>query len=289
VISSSQINLSWSPSSDNVGVAGYGVYRGGVQIATATTTSYSNTGLSPATSYTYTVAAYDAAGNVSGQSTAVTAVTQGSSGSGVSPAAAYGFEAQSGTTVVDSSGNGNTGSMTNGSWVAGKYGQAVSFAGTGFVSIPDAVSLKITGPGSIEAWVKPTTLGIWQSMIAKGNQNSDAGQNYAIEITPANKAVCVIGNGTTGSSSVTSVTAFAAQFTHVACTWDGTTMKLYVNGALDASAPQTVLPAGNTSPLLFGKYGGNVDYAKGVIDEVRVYNTALTQAQVQSDLQTRIN
>ncbi|MHB8624537.1 MAG: Ig-like domain-containing protein [Sulfuricaulis sp.] len=74
-ISSSQINLSWTASTDNVGVTGYKVYRNGTQIATATNTLYSNTGLSPATSYSYTVAAYDAAGNVSAQSSAATATT----------------------------------------------------------------------------------------------------------------------------------------------------------------------------------------------------------------------
>jgi chitodextrinase len=64
-ISSSQINLSWTASTDNVGVAGYRVFRNGNQIATVTTTSYSNTGLAASTAYTYTVSAFDAAGNVS--------------------------------------------------------------------------------------------------------------------------------------------------------------------------------------------------------------------------------
>src|SRR5207245_9554946 len=67
-VSSSQINLSWTASSDNVGVSGYRVFRGGTQIATTSTTSYANTGLSPSTTYSYTVAAYDDAGNLSAQS-----------------------------------------------------------------------------------------------------------------------------------------------------------------------------------------------------------------------------
>src|SRR5438552_3742989 len=74
-VSSSQINLSWTASTDNVGVAGYTIYRGGSQIATTSLTSYSDTGLSPSTAYTYTVAAYDAAGSVSAQSAAASAVT----------------------------------------------------------------------------------------------------------------------------------------------------------------------------------------------------------------------
>src|SRR4029077_11273760 len=66
--SSSQINLSWTASTDNVGVAGYKVYRGGTQVGTSSTTSYSDSGLAASTSYNYTVAAYDAAGNTSAQS-----------------------------------------------------------------------------------------------------------------------------------------------------------------------------------------------------------------------------
>src|SRR5437773_8565831 len=58
-------NLSWSGSSDNVGVVGYVVRRNGVQVATPATTSYADTGLSAATTYSYAVAARDAAGNLS--------------------------------------------------------------------------------------------------------------------------------------------------------------------------------------------------------------------------------
>src|SRR5213078_3454591 len=73
--SSSQINLSWTASSDNVGVSGYRVYRNGTQIATTGATSFANTGLSPSTTYSYTVAAYDAAGNLSAQSSSASATT----------------------------------------------------------------------------------------------------------------------------------------------------------------------------------------------------------------------
>src|SRR5438552_4641071 len=74
-VSSSQINLSWTASSDNVGVSGYRVYRNGTQIATTRATSFANTGLSPSTTYSYTVAAYDAAGNLSTQSSPASATT----------------------------------------------------------------------------------------------------------------------------------------------------------------------------------------------------------------------
>jgi hypothetical protein len=75
-VSSSQIDLSWSPSSDNLGVAGYRVYRNGTQIGTTANTSYQNGGLSPSKTYRYSVSAYDAAGNISAMSTSASLKTQ---------------------------------------------------------------------------------------------------------------------------------------------------------------------------------------------------------------------
>src|SRR5205814_1080735 len=85
-VSSSQINLSWTAATDNVGVTGYNVYRGGTQIATlGVVTTFQNTGLTASTNYSYTVRAFDAAGNVSGQSMAASATTQAPGTSGTVP------------------------------------------------------------------------------------------------------------------------------------------------------------------------------------------------------------
>jgi YVTN family beta-propeller protein len=91
-ISSSQINLSWSAATDNVGVTNYLIERcqgagcsSFAQIATSTTTSYSNTGLTAATSYSYRVRATDAAGNLGGYSNSTSATTA-AMGSQVTPA-----------------------------------------------------------------------------------------------------------------------------------------------------------------------------------------------------------
>src|SRR6266513_1115585 len=85
-VSSSQINLSWTAATDNVGVTGYNVYRGGMQIATlGVVTTFQNTGLTASTNYSYTVRAFDAAGNVSGQSMAASATTRAPGTSGTAP------------------------------------------------------------------------------------------------------------------------------------------------------------------------------------------------------------
>jgi len=76
-VSDTKINLSWSPSTDNVGVTGYRVIRNGALLTTlGTVTTFQDTGLAASTTYTYRVQALDAAGNVSPQSTAASATTQ---------------------------------------------------------------------------------------------------------------------------------------------------------------------------------------------------------------------
>ncbi|MFJ8007501.1 glycoside hydrolase family 6 protein [Streptomyces fagopyri] len=82
---SNSATLSWSASTDNTAVTGYDVYRNGTKVGSATTTSYTDSGLAASTTYTYTVRAKDAAGNVSASSTAVSATTKASGGGGGTP------------------------------------------------------------------------------------------------------------------------------------------------------------------------------------------------------------
>lgn len=78
-VSSSQISLAWTVSTDAVGVTGYNIYRDGSLIGTSATNSYSSTGLTPSTQYTFIVSAYDAVGNTSAQSSSASETTQGDS------------------------------------------------------------------------------------------------------------------------------------------------------------------------------------------------------------------
>lgn len=70
-----QVNLSWTASTDNVGVAGYAISRDGVEVGTGASTTYADTPVAPGTTSAYTVRAYDAAGNYSDASNAATATT----------------------------------------------------------------------------------------------------------------------------------------------------------------------------------------------------------------------
>jgi hypothetical protein len=205
--------------------------------------------------------------------------------------AAYAFNEGINTTTGDASGNANTGTLTNGPvWTTqGRYGNAITFDGVNdFVSVPDNATLDLGGTGTIEAWVRPNAINRWNSVVAKGNSNSDSAHNYALEITDANRARCVLGSGTAGRLLDSTVTIAAGQFRHLACTWNGTTLSLYIDGVLNNSTAQAITPGGNTSPLYIGQFGGNADRLNGTIDEVRIYNRALSQAEIQQDTNTPI-
>lgn len=74
-VSSSTISLSWSPSTDNVGITGYKVFRNYVEIAITTGANYTDTDITPSTTYTYYVQAFDAAGNISPNSNTIQVTT----------------------------------------------------------------------------------------------------------------------------------------------------------------------------------------------------------------------
>ncbi len=205
--------------------------------------------------------------------------------------AAYGFSEGVNITTADSSGNLNIGTLTNGPvWATqGKYGNALSFDGVNdFVSVADNATLDVAGTGTIEAWVRLNAINWWHGVIAKGNSNSSAVHNYGIEITYTNRVRCILGNGAAYQEFDSTTTIAANQFRHLACTWNGTTLSLYIDGVLNNSTGQTITPAGNTSLLYIGQFGGNADRLNGTIDEVRIYNRALSQADILRDMNSPI-
>jgi glucosylceramidase len=100
--------LRWAPSTDNVGVTGYTVHRDGRQVGAATSTTFTDTGLAPATTYRYTVKAGDAAGNVSQASDATVVTTPPGGGVDVDPAAWYQVLNRNSNRCVDAVDHGTT-------------------------------------------------------------------------------------------------------------------------------------------------------------------------------------
>ena len=153
VSSSSQINLSWTASTDNVGVTGYKIFRNSSQVSTSTGTAFSDSGLIAATSYTYTVAAYDAAGNTSNNSAAVTATTTAST---TNDYAIQGFAAVAGVTggaggqniVVTNLNDTGTGSLKAALFTTGTRNITFAPGLTGIITWPDADGQTYVGSGN---------------------------------------------------------------------------------------------------------------------------------------------
>ena len=202
--------------------------------------------------------------------------------------AAYGFNQGSGTAVTDSSGAGNLGATSGTTWAsAGKYGPALSFNGSSAsVTIPDSSSLDLTTGMTVEAWVNPSSAGgPWRTVVFK---QTGGGMVYALYANngasrPVGQ-VNVLGEQNAPGTAVVP----AGTWTHLATTYDGASLRLFVNGIQVASKPQTGAIPASTGAL---KIGGNPvwgEWFAGLIDEVRVYNRALTPGEVQSDMATPV-
>jgi chitodextrinase len=292
VVSGTQVDLSWGAATDNVGITGYRVERcqgAGcsifVKLATPAGTTFSDTGLTPNTSYSYVALASDAAGNLGPYSNPVSVTTAANIPELV---AAYSFNEGSGTTAIDRSGGGNDGAIGAATWTtAGKYGGALSFNGSSAkVVVSDSASLHLTTGVTLEAWVKPSIVDkAWRDVIYKGNDN------YYLEATTptSGRPAAGVTLVSTGNSNTYGTAALSVNtWTHLAETFDGTTVRLYVNGVQSASFPQDGSLVTSTDALEIGGDSIYGQYFQGLIDEIRVFNVARTPTQIQSDMGTPV-
>ena len=293
-ISGNEIDISWGAATDNVGIAGYRIDRCvGVNCTSyskfgtlVTGTSYADTSLSPNTSASYMVAAQDLAGNLGPYTNIATATTLATNPNLV---AAYAFSEGSGATVTDLSGHGNTGSVVNATWSgAGKYGNALSFNGTtALVSISDSTSLRLSTAMTLEAWVHPTAISTaWSDVVYKANDN------YYLEASTTLSGGVPAGAGTLGGNNIQALgnaTLALNTWSHLATTYDGSNLRFFLNGTQVSVRAQTGTIATSTLPLTIGGDSIYGQYFQGLIDEVRVYNSALTPAQIQTDMTTPLS
>jgi cellulose 1,4-beta-cellobiosidase len=155
VAGTTQVAIYWSPSTDNVGVAGYYVFRDGTQIARTALPNYFDTGLSPGTSHVYVVRAFDAGGNVSSGSSNLNAKTVALSTSSTGTVAGVVYSSAgrplanvvvtlSGYGITKTTKTGNTGVYKFTSLAAGTYTLTVTTTGTTTTASPPGTSVTST-------------------------------------------------------------------------------------------------------------------------------------------------
>jgi hypothetical protein len=200
---------------------------------------------------------------------------------------ALGFEENAGTTTADTSGTGNNGTLSSATWsTAGRYGNALSFNGTNaMVTVADAASLDLTNAMTFSAWVRPTTVSDWRTVILKEAGSTLAYGLYANDGSRPAGYVRVSG----ADRDARGTAALAANtWTHLAVTYDGATLRLFVNGVQAGTRAIAGAVAASSNPL---RIGGNTiwgEYFSGLIDEVRVYSRVLTAAEITTDMNTAV-
>jgi hypothetical protein len=201
--------------------------------------------------------------------------------------AAYSFNEGSGTTLIDRTGFGRTGTVSGATWsTAGRNGGALSFDGINdIVTIADHNSLDLTTGMTLEAWVRPSTVSNTRTVLMK---NRSGGMAYALLAgDPASLPAGYV--RTTSDQNVTGAAAIGVNvWTHLALTYDGTTLRLYVGGVEVASRALSGSMVVTTNALTMGGNTLGVGYFQGLIDDVRIYNRALTATEVQSDIATAV-
>ena len=193
------------------------------------------------------------------------------------------FDEGTGTTLVDSSGNGHHGTITDPIWSNGKVGGCLYFDGLGssVVTVPDHSDLDLTGPFTITAWVNPSALFTdLRAVICK---------NYVYYLYSSSGGFCGDGGILGGFFSNSTAHEFcystplaATTWTHLAITYDGSSqLKFYLNGVyLQGTGTGGVIDTSDgVMQIGATQYG---EYFSGSIDEVRLYNGALSEAAVYS-------
>ena len=194
------------------------------------------------------------------------------------------FDEGSGKTAEDVTGNGHDGKFAGApKWVDGKFGTALEFDGEeDHVVVADDAALAIEENITFMAWFSPGDVLTSRRLMVKNNSIFvifDFGNKDSIDflVKPDN----TFAESTTTDWKV-------GEWYHFAGTFDGKTMKVYVNGKLEDEAANNVPIAPSDLELWIGgdDFGRPTDFFPGSIDEVRLYEKTLTEAEIQKVMET---
>jgi len=188
------------------------------------------------------------------------------------------LDESSGLLAADSSGYGNTGTLLNTSgtiWGPGKLLGALTVDGQNdVIAVPDSDSLDVGNALTIAAWIKPRSYAYYGRILTKGTAS---GSRYDLALT---------GSGLTLKTSSDSVSAAGIiqlnTWQHIAVTYDGARVRMYVQGIEKFNAAQNLTIAPSTEPLFIGNVAALNRPFDGQLDDVRLYSVSLTPAEIQS-------
>jgi hypothetical protein len=159
----------------------------------------------------------------------------------------------------------------------------LQFSGSGgMVSVPDADSLDLTTGMTFQAWVKPWSLFGWRTVMLKQGNSSAAYALFANDLGPWPAGYLRINSNDRAVRWLHLMPL--GEWTHLAMTYDGVTMRLFVNGDEKESRAQTGAVMVTDGQL---SIGGNTlwgQWFRGQMDDVRIYDVAVGEAQIRADM-----
>lgn len=196
------------------------------------------------------------------------------------------FDENTGSSTADSSGNGNTGTLVNTpTWVTpGRLGPAaLQFSGASQESVTANSSTSLNSPVSaitISAWVNATDWSGNRRILQKGNSDNQ------YRLLAENSLLKFHLNGV---DTLTATLPPTGTWVHIAATWDGSVMILYTNGVQQASQGASGTIATTADVFAIAKKNGSGvsgDYFNGSLDDVRLYNRALSSSEITAIMNT---
>lgn len=206
------------------------------------------------------------------------------------------FDEGAGIIAHDFSVNGNDGKVYGATWIDGKVGKALSFDGSNdYVRVENSPSLQLSESITVTSWVKiEGSTGDHQIICTEWyGPSGEYAKNilsFILEFLPDGKTPQFKLNNIYGTENwaISSKTITFGEWTYVAGTFDGSTIRIYVNGLLTGSAKLSGPINVGKQPLIIGAHTRSDDrnWLKGTIDEVKVYNYARTAEEIKGEYQS---
>ena len=283
-LATSQLILTWEKSMDDAAVAGYKIYRDGILLGFSQTNSFVDKKVEPATDYTYEILVYDTALNESPLSASLQVKTP-EPNIRAELIGYWKFEERRGTAATDISGSDNDGTLFGPKRIAMTNGFALEFDGRDdYVEIVANPDLNNLDAVTMSAWINPHVDGHWHVMD-KGDGDK------RIYAEGANRTLDgrIRYSGSHAYSQGVGGTIELNKWQHIAMTWSRATnrTRLYHNGAEVQYSTQEIGSGSvlddTTYPFIIGARGalGDVTFFDGLMDEVRLYEYALTEQEIQ--------
>jgi glucose/arabinose dehydrogenase len=200
------------------------------------------------------------------------------------PVAAWSFDQGSGGTAPDATGHGHTGTLSGGvAWTgAGRHGGALTFDGvTGMVNVADATDLRLSSHFTLEAWVRPSTVTGRRTVVFKDRSGGLAYALYAGSNNRVPQGYAYLGNAERAVSGPGPIAL--STWDHIAVTYDGAILAYYLNGTRATTHNATGAIPALTGALHLGANPRWGERFIGQLDDVRIYNRALTGPEIAAD------